>query len=110
MKPFNTDNSPEWICGYCGCINKEFFRCAHCGAEKLAHLAENFRRCGRLFMDNVESSCIDKIGYDHLSQRLVVSMTTGGEYEYIDVPSYIYEDFLKAESKGRFFIKNPASQ
>ena len=55
----------------------------------------------------VESSNIDKIGY--LDEDLYVTFKSGVTYKYNKVPVNLYEDFLKAESKGKFmnaFKKN----
>lgn len=48
----------------------------------------------------VESTNIDKVGY--LNEDLYVKFKTGATYRYKNVPKNIYEDFLAAESKGRF--------
>lgn len=58
-------------------------------------------------LQKVESSNIAEIGYDANSGRLRVRfISSGGLYEYDDVPKNVAEDFLKSDSKGRFFHKN----
>ena len=53
----------------------------------------------------VESSAIKSIGYDN-EGSLFIEFKQGTVYEYKNVPKPIYEDFLKSESKGRFFNMN----
>lgn len=58
-------------------------------------------------LNEVQSSNIRRIGWD--SEGLVVEYLAGTQYRYKKVPKEIYEQFLSAESKGRFmneFIKN----
>ena len=58
-------------------------------------------------LQKVESSNIAEIGYDANSGRLRVRfISSGGLYEYDDVSKKLAEDFLQADSKGRFFHKN----
>lgn len=54
----------------------------------------------------VKSSNINAIGYDGLRKVLVVQFLDGGIYKYENVSNYIYEDFMKIESKGRYFHQN----
>ena len=54
-------------------------------------------------MPYVISSAIRAINYDGKSSRLVVVFRVTGRYAYLDVPRGVYEAFLHAESKGRFF-------
>ena len=53
-------------------------------------------------MKNVDSSNIAAIGYDHELSELFVQYKNGMTYKYKEVPTNIYERFLKAESKGKF--------
>lgn len=56
-------------------------------------------------MQNVKkSSNIKKIGYG--DRKLRVEFSGGGIYEYTDVPAEIFDGFLKADSKGKYFYKN----
>lgn len=58
-------------------------------------------------LQKVESSNIAEVGYDAISGRLRVRfISSGGLYEYDNVPQNVAEDFLQAKSKGRFFYKN----
>jgi hypothetical protein len=54
----------------------------------------------------VVSSNIAAIKYDDESETLSVRFKDGDEYEYFDVPSGLYDDFMSASSKGRFFHQN----
>lgn len=51
----------------------------------------------------VDSSSIAAIGYDATEQTLWVRFITGATYRYRDVPAATYEQFTRAESKGRYF-------
>lgn len=62
-------------------------------------------------MSKVESSNIAEVGYDANSGKLRVRfLSSGGLYEYDDVPKNVAEDFLLAESKGKFFHANIKNQ
>lgn len=52
----------------------------------------------------VQSSTISEINYD--GKLLTVTFNNGREYAYEGVPANIYEDFSKAESKGKYFHEN----
>ena len=52
----------------------------------------------------VQSSTISEINYD--GKLLTVIFNNGREYAYEGVPAKIYEDFSKAESKGKYFHEN----
>ena len=52
----------------------------------------------------VQSSTISEINYD--GKLLTVTFNNGSEYVYEGVPAKIYEDFFKAESKGKYFHEN----
>lgn len=55
---------------------------------------------------SVSSSNIASIGYDADSQTLEIEFSNGGTYQYFDVPQYIYEDLMKAESHGQYLAQN----
>ena len=57
-------------------------------------------------MPVVSSSAISHVDYDPLTAELHVTFTTTGLYTYTGVPHQVYEDFLTAASKGRFFNDN----
>lgn len=57
----------------------------------------------------VSSSNIRAIGYNRRQSILQVNFHSGHGYQYFNVPQPIFEEFLQAYSKGRFFnsqIKN----
>ena len=49
----------------------------------------------------VQSSTISEINYD--GKLLTITFNNGSEYVYEGVSEKIYEDFSKAESKGKYF-------
>ena len=50
----------------------------------------------------VESSNISMVGYDDENSQLHVRFNSGAEYAYNEVPPAVYQEFLDAESKGRY--------
>lgn len=50
----------------------------------------------------VSSSNIASIGYDQKTQTLEVEFLKSGVYQYFDVPQAVYEEFISAESKGKY--------
>ncbi len=57
-------------------------------------------------LTTVESSMIHAIGYDQAKRVLEVVFNTGRTYQYGDVSLEVYEAFMQAESKGRYFLAN----
>ena len=55
-------------------------------------------------LTKVESSNINSVGYDN--EDLLVKYNSGTVYRYKKVPKNIYEEFIKAESKGRYMNSN----
>ncbi|UII19390.1 KTSC domain-containing protein [Fulvivirga ligni] len=53
----------------------------------------------------VESSAMEAIGYDSNSAVLRIQFTDS-VYEYYDVPQYVYDELLSADSKGAYANKN----
>ena len=51
----------------------------------------------------VLSKEIEWIGYEHKNRMLQVEFIAGGIYQYENVPPQIYDEFLSADSHGRFF-------
>lgn len=51
----------------------------------------------------VESSAISSVGYDPRHETLEVEFRSGTIYRFFDVPSEIYDAFVRSSSKGRFF-------
>jgi len=54
-------------------------------------------------MPVIDSSAIQYINYDRVSQSLFVVFSTDRKYIYLDVPEEIYRAFLAAPSAGKFF-------
>ncbi len=54
----------------------------------------------------VESSMLREVGYDPETRTLEVEFTSGGVYEYYDVPPEVYDGLLRAESYGQYFQAN----
>lgn len=56
--------------------------------------------------DGVVSSNIKSIGYDPLRKKLEVEFNSGSVYRYKDVPKSVYNEFMSADSKGRYLNQN----
>lgn len=57
-------------------------------------------------IETPESSNIAAFGYLENSRLLEVVFRGGGKYHYYDVPPELYEKFVEAPSKGRFFTQS----
>ena len=53
----------------------------------------------------VESEMLVAVGYDEKSHSLQVVFRTGETYRYRNVPSFVYERLMSADSKGKFMHK-----
>jgi len=51
---------------------------------------------------SINSSAISSVGYDEQRSVLEVEFEGGAIYDYFDVPPKVYNELLKAPSKGRF--------
>lgn len=54
----------------------------------------------------VESSVINKIGYNEKTKELYIEFKNKHIYKYNNVPIEIMKEFISAESKGKYFNKN----
>lgn len=54
-------------------------------------------------MQRVNSRSIYSIGYDPVTQTLVIRFWTGFTYRYFGVSQNVYSQFMSAGSKGRFY-------
>ena len=54
----------------------------------------------------VASSDIAEIGYDKEAIVLEILFHSEGIYQYFDVPEWVYQGLLTAESVGKFFHAN----
>jgi hypothetical protein len=52
------------------------------------------------------SSAIYALGYDEERRTLDVIFFRSGVYRYFDVPKEVYDQWLSAESKGRYLRQN----
>lgn len=67
------------------------------------YIEEDYQKENFAYYDTPNSSCFAQIGYSSSSGTLYVYFRKGGEYYYYDVPSDLFNDFLHAESKGKFY-------
>ena len=51
----------------------------------------------------VQSSHIKSLGFDPRTNTMAVQFREGGIYHYHATPPQLYEEFLAAPSKGKFF-------
>ena len=54
----------------------------------------------------VESSHIARIGYSVDTATLRIEFLSGNIYEYYDVPQNVFDEFLSADSKGKYANRN----
>ena len=57
-------------------------------------------------MHSVESSNVAQIGHDTSSRTLRILFHSGGTYQYFNVPNDVFDNFLRADSKGKYFHEN----
>jgi KTSC domain len=53
-------------------------------------------------MHPVESSAVERIGYDAEAEEAYVEYIGGGLYTYEGVPAGVFDELANAESKGTF--------
>ena len=54
----------------------------------------------------IQSSNLKSVGYDTDKKILEVEFQGGGIYQYDKVSQIVFEEFMTAESKGRYFHAN----
>ena len=54
----------------------------------------------------VTSSNVVSVGYDQNTLTLEVEFHSGSVYQYFDVPETVYQEFLAADSHGRYLNRN----
>jgi hypothetical protein len=54
----------------------------------------------------VNSSCIDSIAYCDECESLAISFVQGKDYVYSRIHPILFDEFLKAKSKGKFYHDN----
>ena len=60
-------------------------------------------------MKPVNSSNLRSVGYNPMTETLIIQFHSGHIYEYYHVPQHIYEGLIFAPSKGKYhhrYIKN----
>jgi hypothetical protein len=57
-------------------------------------------------LDTVESDVIHAIGYDADTDVLEIIFNNGSIYQYRAVPREVYEELMRAGSKGKYFQEN----
>ncbi|ATJ90451.1 MULTISPECIES: KTSC domain-containing protein [Acetobacter] len=50
-----------------------------------------------------DSEFLKSADYDPETKTLIIKMRSGPRYRYNNVPQFIFDGLLKAQSKGRFF-------
>ncbi|HEX5719369.1 MAG TPA: KTSC domain-containing protein [Thermoanaerobaculia bacterium] len=58
----------------------------------------------------VSSSAISSVGYDRKAKTLELEFSSGGVYDYYEVPPEVYAELMSAESKGRFISERIRGQ
>jgi hypothetical protein len=56
-----------------------------------------------LTRSSYDSSFIDESFYNHMNCTLVISLTNGKKYKYLDVDNDTFNKFMYADSQGLFF-------
>ena len=51
----------------------------------------------------VDSAALETVAYDPETRLLTLTFHSGGVYEYVNVAQTVWEELLRAESKGQFF-------
>jgi hypothetical protein len=59
---------------------------------------------------SIESKMFAAEAYDANSGVLYLRFRSGDVYRYFDFPAEAYQQFLNAESRGRFFLSNIRDQ
>jgi hypothetical protein len=57
------------------------------------------------WIETPESSNIARFGYDEENNVLRVEFTSGGTYDYFDVPKQVFEGMKSASSKGQYLAQ-----
>jgi len=55
-------------------------------------------------MFSCDSSYINSYGYDEDSRTLQIEFKNGAMYKYGSVPPEVFIEFVRSESKGKFFL------
>lgn len=60
---------------------------------------------GNTIINEINSSNLNRTIYDVETKKLIVEFKNGARYVYDNVPHQLYTSFRKAESHGKYFIK-----
>jgi len=52
---------------------------------------------------DVSSTNLSRVRYDESSLTLEIEFQGGRVYQYFDLPKHIFEELVRADSKGKFF-------
>lgn len=58
----------------------------------------------------LESKLLSSVAYDAEKSILYLRFRSGDVYRYFDLPAGHYEQFLRAESRGRYFLAHIRNQ
>ena len=56
-----------------------------------------------MIRQRVLSSNLKSVGYDDTENILEIEFKSGSIYQYFDVPREIYDELMRAQSKGKYF-------
>lgn len=51
----------------------------------------------------LDSKGLSRISYDHDARMLYIEFSDGKIFQYHDVPSHLYENFISSDDPGRFY-------
>lgn len=57
-------------------------------------------------MQFVDSSNIERIGYDSASSTLRIEFKSNSTYDYFNVPEHVFNELMQASSVGGYHAKN----
>lgn len=60
----------------------------------------------RMEREPVSSSLVESVGYDPDEEMLEVELKNGRVYQYLEVPESTFQEFLAADSLGRYFNRH----
>lgn len=57
-------------------------------------------------MHDVDSSNLQRVGYDPEDRTLAIEFKNGDTYNYEEVPEFVYEELMRSSSLGTYFHQN----
>lgn len=93
---------------FCGCTEQQESSDVPVVSEPLQNqsvVEEDAFSYEDIYMESVDSSALSEVGYDYSHEMLAIRFRENNEhiYVYYDVPSEVYEDFISADSLGRYY-------